>query len=107
MDSFLRSGLSDHDRVKDYLVADSSHIGKIYYVCDFRQAVEQSRAFRDLKPTKVILISKEDYKNGFEKLSPKNKDLSKRIYFSENVFMELNKNNGEINYKKHIQIYGR
>lgn len=105
MDSFLRSGLEDHERVKDYLIKDSEHIGKTYYVCDFRHAVGQSRAFRDLKPTHVILISKEDYKNGFEALSPKNKNLSKRICFSENVFIEMLKSNGEINYKKHVPIY--
>lgn len=103
MDSSNRRG--DYERVKPFMFKDSENLGKTFYVCDFRHAVNQTRAFRDLKPTKVILISNLDYKVGFELLSPKNKNLSKRISFSENVFMEFEKGTQNINYKKHVPIF--
>lgn len=88
-------------RVQGFTNENSEHLGKIFYVCDFRKDINQSRAFRDLKPTKAILVSViESNKKYKEKKSLE----PKVVYFSKNVFVPLDKN-GVPNYTKPIPIF--
>lgn len=93
---------NEDQRVKDFIIKDSKYLNKIFYVCDFRRSIQQDRAFRDLKPTQVMLVRNEVYQEELIKMDEKL--IPKKICFSENVFISLKKN-GELNYKKHIPIF--
>lgn len=105
---FMLKRINETKRVEEYTCENSDHIGKTFYVCDFRRSVNQERAFRDLKPTKAVLITQKQYQEEIDKINEnadsKKNILAKKIYFSENVFVSLDKN-GELNGKKHIPIF--
>ena len=52
----------DNVRVKAFTVADSEHLNKAFFVCDYRRNIDKTKAYRDLNPTKALLISVEAYK---------------------------------------------
>lgn len=63
---------------REFTKSDSQHLGKIFWICDYRQPDLDKKLIRHVKPTPVVLVSNSEL--------PKNK----RIFSSSNFFKKLN-----------------
>jgi hypothetical protein len=68
---------------KELTKKDSPHLGKIFWICDYRQPDLDKKAIRHVQPTPVVLVSESELPKG------------KRVFGSYNFFKKLN-NKGAI-----------
>lgn len=63
---------------KELTASKSPHIGKIFWVCDYRQPDLDKKAIRHVQPTAVVLVSADELPKG------------KRVFSSYTFFKKLN-----------------
>lgn len=78
------------------VVDGSNYRGKILFVCDYRKELINKKAIRHVKPTKIIVLTSEDFINA-------GKDYP-TVYYSNVAFVTLNKKDEPV-YSKVISPF--